>query len=300
MATSYYSTGSVTLTTGSAVVTGNGTGWQIALISGGNVIVQAPGNVLPIASVDSDTQITAELEWTGASGTYSYTIQRDTAYLQSLDQNSQNLSYLLSELRAGTIFKYDQSGDLAGRDLYDARPKNFGYLVTIGVTQPVFFVKASNADGDWAGPFPYGTGPVGPAPELSIGSVATLPAGANATASVSGTDGEYALNLGLPRGEVGPEGPEGPEGPQGPQGIRGVDNRGSWTDAPIYSVNDLVVDDDISGDPAVWIALSPNSNSRPRDNPANWQLFPATFTRNRDYGFFTDPVGAIRDYGTFV
>ena len=51
MATSYYSTGSVTLTNGSAVVTGNGTGWQLALISGGNVIVQAPGNVLPIVRV---------------------------------------------------------------------------------------------------------------------------------------------------------------------------------------------------------------------------------------------------------
>src|SRR3546814_257657 len=32
----------------------------------------------------------------------------------------------------------------------------------MGVSQPVFYVKASNTDGDWAGPFPYGTGPVGP------------------------------------------------------------------------------------------------------------------------------------------
>jgi hypothetical protein len=205
MATSYYSTGTVSLTNGSAVVTGIGTGWQLALISGGNVIVQAPGNLLPIASVDSDTQITAELEWTGATGTYAYTVQRDTAYLQSLDQNSQNLSYLLSELRAGTIFKYDQSGDLASRDLYDARPKNFGYLVTIGVSQPEFYVKASNTDGDWAGPFPYGTGPVGPAPALGIGSVATLPAGQPATASFSGSGGSYNLNLGLPAGELTPE-----------------------------------------------------------------------------------------------
>lgn len=162
MATSYYSTGSVTLTNGSAVVTGNGTGWQLALISGGNVIVQAPGNVLPIASVDSDTQITAELEWTGASGTYSYTIQRDTAYLKSLDQNSESLSYLISEMRNGTLFKYDASGDFVGRGLYDTKPKGFGYLVTIGVSEPDFYVKGSNDDGDWEGPFAYGQGPVGP------------------------------------------------------------------------------------------------------------------------------------------
>src|SRR3546814_14987010 len=104
MATSYYSTGTVTLTTGSAVVTGNGTGWQLVLIAGGNVLVQATGNVLPIASVDSDSQITSELEWTGASGTYSYTIQRDTAYLHALDANSHRLPTLLSETRAGNTF----------------------------------------------------------------------------------------------------------------------------------------------------------------------------------------------------
>jgi hypothetical protein len=202
MATSYYSTGTVSLTNGSAVVTGNGTGWQLALISGGNVIVQAPGNVLPIASVDSDSQITSELVWTGDDGEYSYTIQRDTAYLQSLDQNSQNLSYLLSELRAGTIFKYDQSGDLEGRDLYDARPKNFGYLVTIGVDHPEFYVKASSTNGDWAGPFPYGTGPVGPAPVLQMGTVTTLAPGQPATASFDDTENGYRLDLGLPAGEL--------------------------------------------------------------------------------------------------
>jgi len=162
MATSYYSTGTVSLTNGSAVVTGNGTGWQLALISGGNVIVQAPGNVLPIASVDSDTQITAELQWTGATGTYSYTIQRDTAYLKSLDKNSESLSYLISEMRNGTLFKYDASGDLSGRALYDLKPKGFGYLVTIGVSEPDFYVKGSDTDGDWEGPFAYGVGPVGP------------------------------------------------------------------------------------------------------------------------------------------
>lgn len=210
MATSYYSTGTVTLTNGSAVVTGNGTGWELALIAGGNVIVQATGNLLPIASVDTDSQITSELEWTGASGEYSYTIQRDTAYLQTLDANSQNLSYLLSELRAGTIFKYDQSGDLAGRSLYDARPKNFGYLVTIGVSQPVFYVKASNTDGDWAGPFPYGTGPQGdqgpggPFTEITIGPTTTLPAGSAAEVTVVPVDADTVrLDFSLPKGQDG-------------------------------------------------------------------------------------------------
>jgi hypothetical protein len=103
MATSYYSTGTVTLTNGSAVVQGNGTAWQTALIAGGNLFVQAPGNPMPIASVDAEDQITAELVWTGATGTYEYRIQRDTAYLKSLDDNSRNLALILSELRSGAM-----------------------------------------------------------------------------------------------------------------------------------------------------------------------------------------------------
>lgn len=244
MVTSYYSTGTVSLTNGSPVVTGIGTGWQLALISGGNVIVQAPGNVLPIASVDSDTQITAELVWTGATGTYSHAIQRDTAYLQSLDQNSQNLSYLLSELRAGTIFKYDQSGDLAGRDLYDARPKNFGYLVTIGVVSPVFYVKASNTDGDWAGPFPYGTGPVGPAPTLGIGTVTTLAPRAAATAVVTGSNGEYDLSFGIPAG------------------LTGINPRGAYNPATAYAERDAVLQNG-----STWLAKVATTGNAPPGLP---------------------------------
>ena len=153
MATSYYDIGTITLTNGSKSVVGNGTGWQIALITGGNIFVEAPGNPLPIASVDSDNEITAELAWTGASGTYAYRLQRDSAYMKALDENSRNLSYLLSEIRNGTLYKYDAAGDLATRAMFDGRPKGFGYLVTIGVNDPAFYVKASAAEGDWSGPF---------------------------------------------------------------------------------------------------------------------------------------------------
>ncbi|MAU20611.1 MAG: hypothetical protein CMH13_08770 [Martelella sp.] len=71
-----YATGTITLTNGSRTVTGDGTGWATALIAGGVVYPQAAGNPLPIASVDSDTAITAAVEWVGASGTYAYALQR--------------------------------------------------------------------------------------------------------------------------------------------------------------------------------------------------------------------------------
>lgn len=343
MATSYYSTGTVSLTNGSAVVTGNGTAWSTALIAGGNVIVQAAGNLLPIASVDSNSQITAELEWTGATGTYSYAIQRDTAYLKTLDANSENLAYILSEIRNGSIFKYDASGSLADRALYDGRPKGFGYLVTAGDSADLY-VKASNTSGDWAGPFSYGAGPVGPAPSLGVGTVTTVAAGGNATAGVSGSGGSYTLNFGIPRGLQGFKGwaiePEvvpfgarqvlrvadflGGEGAKpsgvglyiglgglvsdiedaidirgsvGPQGMRGISWQGAWNAVSEYVSGDLVTDDDAEGQPATWISSTTNTNSRPRDNPVDWQYFPGSVPRVQDYGLITDTADITRDYG---
>ncbi len=157
-----YTTGQITLTNGSAVVTGIGTAWQVSLIAGGFIAAEADGNPLPIETVDSDTSITAAIEWKGASGTYDYALVRDTAYLQQLNVNSNTLARLIAELDAGTIFKYDASGDLAGRATYDERVKGFSYLVFIGVDEPALYVKASAAAGDWDGPFSYGTGPQGP------------------------------------------------------------------------------------------------------------------------------------------
>ncbi|WP_176086971.1 hypothetical protein [Martelella sp. HB161492] len=71
-----YTTGTVTLTNGSAAVTGTGTGWQTAVIAGGVIYPAAEGNALPVASVDSDTTITAAVTWQGATGTYAYALAR--------------------------------------------------------------------------------------------------------------------------------------------------------------------------------------------------------------------------------
>ncbi|MBU1313974.1 MAG: hypothetical protein KJ947_22545 [Alphaproteobacteria bacterium] len=161
MATSYYSTGTVTLVNGSKAVIGTGTAWQLALITNGYIAVEAAGNLLPIASVDGDTEITAELAWAGASGIYSYAIQRNPQQLQDNAENSRTLSYLLSEIRNGTLFKYDAAGSLSDRAFHDAKPKGFSYLVLAGETA-LLYVKASATSGDWAGPFAYGTGPIGP------------------------------------------------------------------------------------------------------------------------------------------
>ena len=46
-------------------------------------------------------------------------------------------------------------------------------------------------------------GDTGLTPDLSIGTVTTLPAGSSATASITGTDEEPVLNLGIPKGDLG-------------------------------------------------------------------------------------------------
>ena len=72
------------------------------------------------------------------------------------------------------------------------------------------------------------TGPQGPAgedgqtPNVTIGTVQTLPAGANATAEITGTTPNLALNLGIPKGDPGEQGPKGDTGDTGPQGPAGL------------------------------------------------------------------------------
>lgn len=102
MAITTYSTGTISLTNGSAVVTGTGTGWQTALIVGGVICPEAPGNPLPIASVNSNTSITATTKWTGATGTYAYTIARQDDVNQVL-RNAQALSEYVQRLDSDAL-----------------------------------------------------------------------------------------------------------------------------------------------------------------------------------------------------
>ncbi|MBD9573574.1 hypothetical protein [Ensifer sp. ENS08] len=101
--TTPYTTGSITLTNGSAVVTGVGTAWQTALIAGGTLYAEADGNPLPILSVDSNTQITAAIKWKGATGSFPYAIMRDTAYGQQTVANANALATYLQRLDNASV-----------------------------------------------------------------------------------------------------------------------------------------------------------------------------------------------------
>ncbi len=102
--TTPYTTGTITLSNGSAVVTGTGTAWATALIVGGIIYAEAAnGNSMPILTVDSDTQITAAVKWKGASGTYAYALVVDTAYDRQVLANATALAQILQGLQKPSI-----------------------------------------------------------------------------------------------------------------------------------------------------------------------------------------------------
>lgn len=97
--TAPYTAGTIDLVSGSATVVGTDTAWEVSLIIGGTIYVEFDGgNPMPIATVDSDTEITAALKWTGPTGTYSYAIMRDTAYGQQTVANAQALATYIQRL----------------------------------------------------------------------------------------------------------------------------------------------------------------------------------------------------------
>lgn len=97
--TAPYTAGTISLVSGSPTVVGTDTAWEVSLIIGGTIYVEFDGgNPLPIATVDSDTEITAALNWTGPTGTYSYAIVRDTAYGQQTVANAQALATYIQRL----------------------------------------------------------------------------------------------------------------------------------------------------------------------------------------------------------
>ncbi|MDX0498031.1 phage tail protein [Sinorhizobium medicae] len=95
-----YVTGTVSVTAGSAVVTGSGTAWATALIAGGLFgLDSSNGNPVPILSVDSNTQLTLAKPWRGTTAAgQGYWIIRDTAYLQQQTVNAQALSTYIQRL----------------------------------------------------------------------------------------------------------------------------------------------------------------------------------------------------------
>jgi hypothetical protein len=189
------------VTAGSAIVTGTGTGWQTSGLRAG--IFGVNGIAVPVASIDSDTQITLALEWPGATASgQEYWVTYDTEPGQQTVANAQRLAEYIARLNNPALaatasvtpaankvllftgattatlididdliqaFKFDaEVPTLAGRAAYDAQPKGFKVLVAdIGDGRSAFYTKLSNTSADWSVPF-YISGVAGPAGVANI------------------------------------------------------------------------------------------------------------------------------------
>ncbi|MCJ9669632.1 MULTISPECIES: hypothetical protein [unclassified Neorhizobium] len=272
----YYTTGSIQLTNGSNSVTGIGTAWAIAQVAGGTIYVGAQGNALPLVSIESDTAAIAALEWSGATGTYPYALLRATAFSDQLETNSNILSRLLVAMEAGTLYRYDATGDLAELTTYNERPEGFAFLA-IDTNPARLYIKASAASGDWAGPFGYGPGPAGPAPDIDFQPVVTGLPGTNAGMVVTGS-GEpadpYEITFTIPAGRTG------------------INPRGDYSSVTAYDPRDMVTDNGSS-----WVALQATTGNAPPVLPttanAYWQLAARRGIDGTGTGDMVGPNGGV-------
>lgn len=144
-----YTTGTVSVSNGSAVVAGTGTGWAVALVTGG--MFSCAGVAVPIASVESDTSLTLAYAWPGANGAgLAYAIARETSEAVRAAWTNDRLAQILNKLSLSAIHP-DGAGTLAERNALNPVPAA-GYLwLRVETGQPLEIYKKS-ASG-WDGPF---------------------------------------------------------------------------------------------------------------------------------------------------
>ncbi|AZO54870.1 MULTISPECIES: hypothetical protein [unclassified Mesorhizobium] len=155
---STYKTGTVSVTNGSATVTGSGTAWSVALVAGG--MFSSAGVAVPIASVGSDTSITLDYPWPGstASGA-AYSIALESSSAASVVNLQTTLSRVLVTLSLAGITP-NSSGSLTDRAALTLTMADKGYLflrAEIGVAFAFYRWTGTS----WDGPFAVGTGVVG-------------------------------------------------------------------------------------------------------------------------------------------
>lgn len=140
-----YTTGTVSISKGSATLTGAGTAWSVAGFKAGDTF-HAQGLVGIIASVDSDTAITLRDVWMGeaiSGGAYLLRYQPDNSRMQGTTRE------LLDQLRQGIWLTPDATGKTADKTSYDDRPKGFRFL-DVGVDPFKLYVKETDTSGDWS------------------------------------------------------------------------------------------------------------------------------------------------------
>lgn len=226
-------TGTVSLTAGSAAVSGASTLFALRACAGGILIVN--GVAAAIASVESDTAATLEQAWPGSTvAGSSYVIARSTASAARLVNAQDKLADLVDKLESQFFFEYDAFGTaLADRDGYDGEAEGFKFalLPAAGTGGAVLYVRDTAVAGVWTGGVEI-RGATGATGAAGADGQALDFRGAGVPSDALGVDGQTYLDIsngdtylkaagtwGAPSGSI--KGDQGDQGIQGIQGLKG-------------------------------------------------------------------------------
>jgi hypothetical protein len=281
-----YISGSISLTNGSVDFTGVGTGWLLAGFKEGDTIIDITGATEymgVVATIDANGAGTLTKAWEGptlADVAYRMRYQPDGARVSAQSRNlieimgNGNLQALAglsgsanqvpmftgpgamtlvpkTDLVSGVA--YDVQVDLlTDRDAYDGQAEGFSVLVAdVGDGRAAVYAKASATSGDWSDPA-YVTGPIGPLPEVTVGTVTTGDPGTSVIVTPTPTVDGVELDFTIPAG-------------------RGPVIEGDYNPATAY-----VLDDAVLYNGSTFIALGPTTGNAPPTLPttsnAYWQL----------------------------
>lgn len=144
-----YTNGTVSVSGGSAVVTGTDTGWNLARVVGGTF--SCLGRSVPIVSVESDTSLTLAYEWPGPSFSGAYAISRPGS---EAAENVFAYQTLTEVLRRGFMASIPivGLGTLTERDALDPTPdEGSAWLRWEDGQELAYYFKE---DDGWDGPYP--------------------------------------------------------------------------------------------------------------------------------------------------
>ncbi|TJV70352.1 MAG: hypothetical protein E5X76_20165 [Mesorhizobium sp.] len=171
--TSIYSTGTVSVTNGNAVVPGSGTAWAVALVTGGSF--SCSGLSIPILSVESDTSLTLAYPWPGATAAgAAYAIQRDNSDAANVVDLYDKLTRVLLQLSLVGIHP-NNSGSLAKRDALALGLDDDNYLFLRAELGVEFaFYRWDGPSLAWIGPFTVADAVAGGVSSIVQGSGVTV------------------------------------------------------------------------------------------------------------------------------
>ncbi|PZP54326.1 MAG: hypothetical protein DI595_00050 [Agrobacterium fabrum] len=291
--TALYTSGTISLVNGSAVINGIDTAWKTALIVGGTVHVEAEGNPLPILADDSagasehpitDTQMTAAIKWQGATGTYKYALVRENTYTTAQAENSTKIAELLRRLNNPTL------AALAG---IEAEQDHL--ILLTGESTATIIPRSSLIQGVEANAKVETPAGLSTYESEAAGFIVLVSNAGNQRAALyfkkSATAGDWSAPAYL----------TGAQGIQGEIGPTGITWRSTWNGAVAYAKNDLV-----RSNKSAWIALRANTNVAPPVLPttanADWELFAPAGLDGTGTGDVRGPgaavAGAIAQFAT--